>query len=1572
MAELASLTALGGVLGDTFQNQEIIRVFSDGVYVWSQATVTADDTEDTRPRWLTEPTDTGAAALAGLTWLDPAAGYPAASANDVIQVHADVTIGGDTWPAGSIVRAETDTPGGVDADWSLFVSGASTSLYSDDGTLTGNRSVDSGGNTLDVQGDGRKRVIDDDGTNTSTFDADAGAGTQASATNGTETSSLLLQPSGLTAWRSTNGAYYLGDVSGNGLPTLNSDGPADEVLAINPVNGSIQRAAAEAYRVVPVAGAPVDGTTVAYYVGQLFFDTTGKALYEATAQSTNPDLAATGSTFAQVPFDVYYDRDSFGVRTSDPDPAEVGKHYTLTYGAGGSGFTLPPLANADIGDIITFTNTNGETVTVAPNGGEDLNGVTNGSFVSDQADKHVRIEKVSATEWRAVDITTDSASDVFAQLSQWDVDNTTGQGTQPVVASNVDGFVAARIEGTDAAGPQSARYALLAQLPTAADQYVRIKIRRDATATAAMALNVGDGTNGFYQVVISPVDGANDVQNFDIAGSVYITPPSIVDLNVGEHTIEAVILYPQATSAAFWYLIPDYTNLGDLTTIDPTVTGAVDVLELDMDFDYVPASAAVATLLDSSAAPVVETLPAATGSGAILFYANEDVASNSATLAPASGEQLNSVVDGTFLFSNYAAGTQFRADDIGPGQWVVSVVGAGTQTALAYAYLWESETTEEDNIQSIVTAAVPNATVLMPITQKLDLSTPAGLDVSGLTVGADAITATTGGRYSISGAIGVINNFIGGRSIVQLVRNDTEILAVSFNEGDGTDDRNHPVPVEWSGSLAAGDSVSFLIGTNSATNIFPSFYTLAVQQLPNTESVLAGMVTPTAIPRARLELVDEEINGVFGVNRNALDLALNANTMNALPFTRAAYAEGGMVATLGGWADNNQASQVIDGTNNTMSVVVPEDGWYRIAASSPEGANVNADDRPFIGVAVNGVGVQGWDDGLMDTSGSTHVPQQFETKLQLAAGDMVQVGVYIEGGDGETYNLNSGTASMSNALSEGETLVAYFDIEKLHESTIVMPDALVPETLDYLSMSMDSSGGSASGNGAISGDPIALSDADWVVKYDNAGILDTANDRVLIAQDGLYRVQFSMVNAAAVSLTLELKVDGAVVAVGGVGASDSRHLIDWTGDLTAGQAITIASTTNVYDPTLTVQQLPSYSVVAYQPDTVEAKPLAVDFVELASDTNFTAAYADVLTLALPEAGRYRVHAKVAAAYDISAAPNRARLYNVTTGTAILGSEITLGSTDVAAGNWRGTHSTERVIAVTGPTTVSLQAIGATTGASIILSDTDGNTSLGYEQLPTLEVVQPGSLVPSALGSMRAYVSTSFAQGAGATNIINPSQWAILDDTLGFADNGTTEITLTEGRYKASMWLAETSSTDRWTGSWQVDGSDVGLLGSSGDADDPNLSKAPAIAEITVGAGQTRTLGFRTVDSPTSVRAFSANDPGAWWEIEQLPTLEVVQPGSISVDDQTASGYLDLGDMRIQQGRGVTSGGNQTITYPAPFADTSYSLTVTPASAGSDFTSYSADTATGATIHTWNDAGNPVDLSYSWIAIGAKP
>lgn len=57
---------------------------------------------------------------------------------------------------------------------------------------------------------------------------------------------------------------------------------------------------ADSARTLVKAGAPVDGTDTAWYVGQLLLDTTSNTIYRASAKSTDPDAAATGSTWTAV------------------------------------------------------------------------------------------------------------------------------------------------------------------------------------------------------------------------------------------------------------------------------------------------------------------------------------------------------------------------------------------------------------------------------------------------------------------------------------------------------------------------------------------------------------------------------------------------------------------------------------------------------------------------------------------------------------------------------------------------------------------------------------------------------------------------------------------------------------------------------------------------------------------------------------------------------------------------------------------------------------------------------------------------------------------------------------------------------------------------------------------------------------------------------------------------------------------------------------------------------------------------------------------------------------------------
>lgn len=93
------------------------------------------------------------------------------------------------------------------------------------------------------------------------------------------------------------GEYYIGSGGGD-APSIDSDNSGFD-LGYGSSNELVlhQRAADQ---VLSKAGAPVDGTDVAWYVGQLLVNTSTGDIYRASSKSTNPDFAGTGSVWVQV------------------------------------------------------------------------------------------------------------------------------------------------------------------------------------------------------------------------------------------------------------------------------------------------------------------------------------------------------------------------------------------------------------------------------------------------------------------------------------------------------------------------------------------------------------------------------------------------------------------------------------------------------------------------------------------------------------------------------------------------------------------------------------------------------------------------------------------------------------------------------------------------------------------------------------------------------------------------------------------------------------------------------------------------------------------------------------------------------------------------------------------------------------------------------------------------------------------------------------------------------------------------------------------------------------------------
>ena len=118
----------------------------------------------------------------------------------------------------------------------------------------------------------------------------------------------------------------------------------------------------------------------------------------------------------------------------------------------------------------------------------------------------------------------------------------------------------------------------------------------------------------------------------------------------------------------------------------------------------------------------------------------------------------------------------------------------------------------------------------------------------------------------------------------------------------------------------------------------------------------------------------------------------------------------------------------------------------------------------------------------------------------------------------------------------------------------------------------------------------------------------------------------------------------------------------------------------------------------------------------------------------------------------------------------------------------------------------------------------------------------------------------------------------------------------------------------------------------------------------------------------------ANTPAA----SQASIIQIGSSAFTGLNDQSASGYLDLGGMRLQWGRVPTGAGSVAVTFPAPFADTNYSVTANVLQGGTfhaHVVMFGGFLTTGVTMNrklvndtTYGDSPNEI----MWQAIGRKP
>ena len=907
------------------------------------------------------------------------------------------------------------------------------------------------------------------------------------------------------------------------------------------------------------------------------------------------------------------------------------------------------------------------------------------------------------------------------------------------------------------------------------------------------------------------------------------------------------------------------------------------------------------------------SLPASTGNqDRYIFLSDVGVTVSGVTMSLTnSGDTLSLVTDGTYTFSQ--EGEVVLVIDRSVGNWDVQVVGASSTSSLNYYSIRGCE------IDRAFVSGI-NTVGLAVLTSGVVEGGSLGFDEVDTSVmrSGDVITIPATGLYSMAMVIDHTEGNIGGvnnqdtDSVNQggIRINGANIEWLSKDDNVGLPDRF--ISPSTLRNFTAGDTIELVFDAAGAANE-DLYIQFSLAQQPISEAVLAGMVPPNKLHRVYMTTGTNAINSTT----SPLDLG-DANFVTASQI------------------DTNN---IINTTTDALDI--KKDGLYRITFTGAVDPD-DTDDND-IRLRVNTVTVA---QTTIDTEGSiSRVPFSVTYVGQLSAGDEVDF-------------------DKSNASHQWENI--QISLEELPTSTVVDPDALTPSDLARFSVSKTSSNQVTSSNIYPAQELVTFNSID----IDTDGGYASNQYVVPAGHDGLWKLNLAIETDQAGTLdgmsSLQILVNGSEIArsgfatsgdnVGGAGSNDINYgnvskevqlnvgdVVEAYVSMQTGINLTANATTTYFEGS----QQANKDVVAYQPGQLEATALVNGFTELAANTNFTTAYSDVLTLTLPVAGRYRVHGKVASNFDLNADPNTARL--TAGGVEIAGTEITLGATDAVTGNWRGTHSTERVITVTGPTTIALQCKGQIGGgANVIYSSTEGNTSLGYEQLPTTEVVTPGDVPVED-------VRVLLGSGAGLVN----------NDTITISDTWGNLASTYEAVEFEFIGVAGTDpyrSTNRVSAAGWVDNTDLVIN-----------SDATVLWQLLDmdTAGSTSTVNL----TGTAVTSVDVNVYG----VKSQKT--VINTTDTPVNDQAASGYIDIGNVRYQWGT-VTYAASTPIVFPAAFADANYSITGNP----SDTTSVSqarsinfgSRTTTQVSVgYTFQNSGSStiseaVGSQFTWQAIGEKP
>jgi hypothetical protein len=620
------------------------------------------------------------------------------------------------------------------------------------------------------------------------------------------------------------------------------------------------------------------------------------------------------------------------------------------------------------------------------------------------------------------------------------------------------------------------------------------------------------------------------------------------------------------------------------------------------------------TLVDSSASAQTITLPAATGSGQLLYYTNKAITST-ATLAVTSGDALNTVTNGTFLFSNYAVGTQFVVTDYATGKWTVAVEGVSTQSSLVIAdyYLASGATAAaSDAIFGGVWLTAPETAAMT-----------GGLTQVGQT---PSFVLKAGKRYRLTGkfyatgfAIGTYiwsrwRNVTAGAYIG--VMGGTNYLSGSSSEGNASHAIAYIEPTVdttvafWCNQQSGGQSPT---ASAERTRVF-------IEELPKTQAVLAGMVVPQTLSKLRVRR-----SQASGSNNRTTGLYTVAT-----PNTATKYGFGAAANLLSAVTFGALDVDLADGTSftaQTNSILSNYTGRVRVTAkvdAATDGGNAGGNTWQ-LALCRNPGGVSGTvldvSSGMDAGTGTTYASDTafIDHEFNITSGDTVDLRV-------------AGTGS--NLYIDGIS----FQIEMVPTTTVINPGTVTAIALHSAQWSRPADLSGIAPAGTV--ETIAAGTG-WGNAYASASIFPLGNatstadintlrtgNTIVIKQAGDYRFRFDYTTGGGDAINWFIALNGnAIKAIGveGTNGDGIHNNIEhvFTG-LAVNDVITLrynnhSSAYLLKDWSIGVTQLPASSIIPVGATTINDQAASgyYDIGTMRVQWGKSASYTNGQTITLP-------------------------------------------------------------------------------------------------------------------------------------------------------------------------------------------------------------------------------------------------------------------------------------------------------------------------------------------------------------------